>query len=150
MERLMQQLATAARSLRYQPPNRRGAPAPRRCALTSQMEKRVLKGSSSLSSLLIVRWLCCTNVPSLNLSKLIKEEGAAKGAIADKLKSSNILFNKGLDVAKARASVVQSLLRDVVVGVKVVATKVVQTGGSGERVGVKLRNERTSKQSYKQ
>ena len=53
-------------------------------------------------------------------------------------------------VAKARASVVQSLLRDVVVGVEVVAAKVVQTGGRGERIGVEVRNERTSKQLYKQ
>ena len=53
-------------------------------------------------------------------------------------------------VAKARASVVRSLLRDVVVGVEVVAAKVVQTSGRGERVGVKLRDERTSKQSYEQ
>ena len=51
-------------------------------------------------------------------------------------------------VAKARASVVRSLLRDVVVGVKVVAAKVAQTGGCGERVRVKLRDERTSKQLY--
>ena len=91
------------------------------------------------------------------------EEGAAKGAIVDKWKLSNILFNKGLDcesadngankgldVAKAKGSVVQFPLRDVVVGVKVVAAKVVQTGGRGERVRVELRDERTSEQSYKQ
>ena len=53
-------------------------------------------------------------------------------------------------VTKARASIVQSLLRDFVVGVEVVAAKVVQTGGRGERVGVELRNKRTSKQSYEQ
>ena len=78
------------------------------------------------------------------------EEDAAKGAIVDKSKLLNILFNKGLDVAKARASVIKSPLRGVVVGVEVVAAKVVQTGGCGERVGVKLRDERTSKQSYEQ
>ena len=53
-------------------------------------------------------------------------------------------------VAKARVSVVRSPLRDIVVGVKVVAAKVVQTGGCGERVGVKLRDKITSKQLYKQ
>ena len=78
------------------------------------------------------------------------EEGAAKGSIIDESELSNILFNKGLDVAKARASVVQSLLCDIVVGVEVVAAKVVQTGGRGERVGVEMRNKRTSKQLYKQ
>ena len=53
-------------------------------------------------------------------------------------------------VAKARASVIRSPLRDVVVRVKVVASKVVQTGGRGGMVGVELRNKRTSKQSYEQ
>ena len=100
--------------------------------------KRVLKGSSSLLSSLVVCWLCCSKVPSLDLSKLVVEEGAAKGAIVNKLKSLNMPFNKGLDVAKARASVVQFLLRDVVVGVEVVAAKVVQTGRRGEKVRVEL------------
>ena len=53
-------------------------------------------------------------------------------------------------VAKARASVIQSPLRDVLVGFAVVTAKVVQTGGLGERVGVELRDKRTSKQSYEQ
>ena len=39
---------------------------------------------------------------------------------------------------------------DIVVGVEVVADEVVQTGGRGDRVGVKLRDKRTSKQLYKQ
>ena len=112
--------------------------------------KIFLKGSSLLSSSLVFCWLCCTNVPSLNSSNLVVEEGATKGEIVDKLKPSNILFNKGLDVAKARASVVRSPLCDVVVGVEVVAAKVVQTSGRGERFGVKLRDERMSEQPYGQ
>ena len=51
-------------------------------------------------------------------------------------------------VVKARASVVRSPLRDVMVGVKVDAAEVVQTGGRDERVGVELRDQRTSKQLY--
>ena len=50
-----------------------------------------------LLTLLVVCWLCCANIPSLDLSKLVVEEGAAEGGIVYESKSSNILFNKGLD-----------------------------------------------------
>ena len=56
--------------------------------------------------MLIVCWLCCANVPSLDLSKLVVEEGAAEEAIIDESKLSNILFNKGLNDKSADNDVV--------------------------------------------